>query len=197
VTFRERLLTGTAIVGVILLAAFIAGVAVWIQHNVAEKPPVAGPDGQVRRAPRPAVGECKPKFLTSTAWTAAPSKADAPDAVAILLGNNGPSQCTLSGTPALMGNLPDGRRVRVPSEPAALPIDPVAQFPGTIDGGEPARVVITPSHDCGTVTPVRYTGLALLVGGREFPVVGMDAIPACNVEIGTWHVIPPLLTDIK
>ena len=67
----------------------------------------------------------------------------------------------------------------------------IAQFPATIDPGEPARLVITPRPGCAH--PAKYTKPVIVVAGREVPVAGTATVTACAVTIGDWHVIPPVL----
>lgn len=173
-------------VAVSLVVLGVAGAA----FAYAEETPteVAGP---VPRSPRPAVTPCAPADLARSAWTGVRSPQDPPNAVVVLLSNNHPGRCTLAGSARIRGTDRAGHRVTLVSRPASRPAGGPAQYPATIDPGEPGRLVFTPVRGCRA--DVLIERVAVEVGGVEFPMAGTERVPECVIEIGEWHVIPPAL----
>jgi hypothetical protein len=144
-----------------------------------------------RRSPRPDARPCAAADLGGAAWTGVRQPADAANAVVVLLGNEQDVRCTLTGSAQLVATDPWGKRTTLTSYRAVPRPAGIAQYPATIDPGEPARLVLTPDPICAD--PVRYGQPAIVVGGREITLVGTSALSVCAVSAGEWHVIPPLI----
>jgi hypothetical protein len=113
----------------------------------------------------------------------------------VLLGNEMDRRCTRSGTPELVAtDAATGLRGPLPSV-AGTPADGgTKQYPATVDPGEPARFDVVTVASCGEPGPrLRYRDVAVVVGGREYPLDGVELETACPVRVGSWYVQPPLL----
>ena len=175
-------------VGTVALTVVVLGAAGAALAYARESPTQAAP---TLRSPRPETVPCVPADLARSAWTGVRSPQDPPNAVVVLLSNNHMGRCTLAGSARVRGTDRAGHRVTLASRPAARPAGGPEQYPATIDPGEPGRLVFTPVADCRAGAMIERIGIE--VGGVEFPMAGTERIPDCAIEVGEWHVIPPVL----
>jgi hypothetical protein len=168
-------------------AAATDDVIAWIDAPATQLPQVA------RRSPRADARRCEPSDLGAKAWTS--GNLQRPDSSAsVLVSNSSDSRCTLSGPAKIVGtDAATGELVTLTSSSPDTQA-PGAQYPATIDPGEPARATFARDTPCNAdASPRRITKPAVVVGDRHLPLSSMPSIDACTMTVGQWHVLPPAI----
>lgn len=156
----------------------------------------ADPPGEpARRGPRPGARPCTAADLAGLAWFEPGGAAGGHVANVALLPNNSGSRCTLAGSAKVIAtDAATGRRAELATRSGTYFDGGIKQYPATIDPGEAARVDIATASGCnGGINMTHYRDVVLVVLGRPFPLSGLDLHTTCQVSIGSWYVLPPVV----
>lgn len=157
--------------------------------------PAPRPTDLARREPLPMADDCRTSSLGRLAWTETGTADNGDPVYTILLGNTGETRCTLHGSVGLRAtDAATGQRTDLAVAHVATFADPNGG-PATMEPGEPARVDLRAPLTCdGARQPVRYRDVRLvLADGTEKPVSELELRTGCQLTVGDWYALQPLL----
>jgi hypothetical protein len=206
---RRRRRREAVIVSAIVVAAILLGVPVVLAAGRApdHTPPIDQPTNGVipwtdtpadppsdlpRRDPRPDARPCTAADLTGSARFEQVGAAGGQVVNIVFLPNRSDTRCTLTGSATVYATDKAGRRVQIPARSGTRFDGGIKHYPATVDPAEPARLDIVTATGCnGGLNAIHYGDVVLAVAGHQFPVPGLVLETTCQLEVGSWYVLPP------